>query len=1475
MFQRLQKGLNLDFLDNKIAEEQEKQKQQQSQQKGASSAKRGGTQRRGSGRTGSPSKRAGSRLRVPETKDGASTSKAPDPDDFVIGDDASDISRAPTPVPLKEGDGEEAPTGEKSSGEHQQASQNGGKGKRQATGGTDDEQLPLEVRQKLAKLESLTARYQGMLVSKPLHRDWHLVFYSQNSTCVDLLRNYRTAHAHVAAIEPFEATLREHTPLTSISDPGALVEFLNQRNLQSDMIMQELKRINGEQQELVKERDQLKVKVDEAEAKAKEAFDEAAGLRKELEKVKESPLDEEEGRVKPMDAGAEQEGSKLASPDQDTFFSYEDEVSRTQAGQAVDDGEEAAIDPKAELEATIARLRAELKEQTNYINELSEESTTRWSDVDALRLDLDAMQNKVRTKESDISILQKELADARAAQKAASAQEQEAAALLAQTEGEVVNLQGKLKQYQTSLSDDNKELEKRASAAEEDLRRFQTEHEQNIKTGKYTQLDEKRKETLQGLVKTLREQVKTTEAAQHESESKVNDLNLQINILESETHASGTLIAQLRQKEKLAETSLESLKKRLAEAEQERDAAHVVAESRKGHEAKVASLQSQLSRAAKDREAAYDIILNCGRCNPPERPSENIVNTPTDFSTPQSRSRHDSEITETSTLPTELSSTPGTPSINDANEPATNSGVKKKPNKKKNNKKKKVADTPGEAASSAPSEEQLLTSLLSPLSDEAERLLEARFKDNPMVPVLVKFVKAMKERNESQDDSREGVLKHHEDMIEQHQQTIRDNQVILRAKEEQIRSLEDSVAKHAISTDVEAESSKQIESLKKEIAALQEDISAKDATVSELRGRLLGEAALSEQIETLREERDALQDDVLEHGGAATSAKHDLKELKERRDKLQREYDELQSESDGYRKQLKDVEAQSENLSTRCGALEAEIAELKSNSVSNSEINGLQEQLSNAEREKESLRVAKEACEKQIEELQAQHSANGAQTDARHKSLTAAFDDLRTKCSDLEKELEAANQLAQSRYKDLTDIREQYNKLQPELKTLREESAELKAMKSELEKSQSSLKRLEAKERDLQSEINLYKSQATEKDAEVSTLKDQAKQTDERSKALEESYETARKDLEKSESARDEAIDSRDKGQAKVKQMEEQLKAATSKAEDLEKQVKKLSDEAAELRGEMELKSAQQASAQSYMDSQRDQARELAVQMKELKAKDESLEEELADAHRLLAERSREGETMRRMLNDVESRAESKVKEMRERMELAIEERDRAEDEVSTIGRRKARENEDLKNKLHAAEREASLAAEAREVAERREREYRSRQEELERRASQAQEQMSEVQTAMAQLRDTLDETERQCHELERDKQELRRNLDERDARLERLQKSSRSMADELRNLQAANRARQGGSATPSRSSVESSRVTSPAPRTSIGTAASSEAGVDYAYLRNVLLQFLEQKDKKFQLQLVPVLGKILKFDENDERRWKAVVSAR
>ena len=101
--------------------------------------------------------------------------------------------------------------------------------------------------------------------------------------------------------------------------------------------------------------------------------------------------------------------------------------------------------------------------------------------------------------------------------------------------------------------------------------------------------------------------------------------------------------------------------------------------------------------------------------------------------------------------------------------------------------------------------------------------------------------------------------------------------------------------------------------------------------------------------------------------------------------------------------------------------------------------------------------------------------------------------------------------------------------------------------------------------------------------------------------------------------------------------------------------------------------------------------------------------------------------------------------------------------------------------------------------------------------------------------------------------------------------------------MQAKARAADSRIASP-RSSLDSdpsrSKAISPAPKgaSTPTTGTEGSATPDHMstdYLKNVLLQFLEQKDKKHQMQLIPVLGMLLHFDRKDEQKWMAAITAR
>ncbi|MCJ1439000.1 hypothetical protein MMC27_008390 [Xylographa pallens] len=524
--------------------------------------------------------------------------------------------------------------------------------------------------------------------------------------------------------------------------------------------------------------------------------------------------------------------------------------------------------------------------------------------------------------------------------------------------------------------------------------------------------------------------------------------------------------------------------------------------------------------------------------------------------------------------------------------------------------------------------------------------------------------------------------------------------------------------------------------------------------------------------------------------------------------------------------------------------------------------------------------------EQKVSDLHALQQSQAAGSEAERKDLTAQFDDLKTKAANLQTDLSVAQQLASSRFKDLSDLRTVLQKAQPELASLRDENAELKLVQKELTAKVIDLQKIEARHNMLQGEMSGLKKSMSNKEAELKRLDRKLGEEGSGRLKAEAACSEVCEELKQCNDERQSLTQSLEKVSRDLTRAHEEASTLRLQVRELEATITRIERDSEGLKDDIELKTAQHASAESLMSSMRDQTSEMAVQTREARERCESLEEELADAHRLLSERSREGETMRRLLGEVEGRADSRIREMKERMDTAIEERDRAEDEASTAGRRRVRELEELRNKLRDVERNLNRAEEDKEELEVAQRDWKKRREELEQQSEQSVRESEDVKRAMNELREALDESERQAHELEKQKVELRHSVEEAQLRLEKLQKSNKTMSDELRSLQATKSRPLDSLVQSPRSSVDTppsrSMVSSPTSKHRTSSTALYDSHnsqpvtvVDYVYLKNVLLQFLEQKDKKHQMQLIPVLGMLLHFDRKDEQKWMAAVTAK
>ena len=430
--------------------------------------------------------------------------------------------------------------------------------------------------------------------------------------------------------------------------------------------------------------------------------------------------------------------------------------------------------------------------------------------------------------------------------------------------------------------------------------------------------------------------------------------------------------------------------------------------------------------------------------------------------------------------------------------------------------------------------------------------------------------------------------------------------------------------------------------------------------------------------------------------------------------------------------------------------------------------------------EKTALETTVSGLENELVELRGAHASSAAGSEQQHKDLVAQFEDLKIKATTLQTDLSAAQQLASSRFKDLNDLRNVLQKAQPEINALRSEAAEVKSVKEALGKKETEFKRLDSRHEELRSEVAGLKQTIANRESEIKTLNQKIAQESSGKLKAEEAGSKAARDIQRLETEKRQATESLDRLSKELSRVREELLSSKSRLKELEQQFSKTRSDSEGLKEDIELKTAQYASAQSLMASMRDQTAEMAMQMKEARERCESLDEEVAEAHRLLSERSREGETMRRLLADVEGRADARTREMKERMDTAIEERDRAEDEASTAGRRRARELEDLRNKYRDLERNLKRSEEDKEELEIAQRDWKRRREELEHRAGQSTKEVDEVRKAMGELRDVLDESERQARDLEKQKAELRRSVEDTQHRLDKLQKSNKVCSSTL-----------------------------------------------------------------------------------------------
>lgn len=312
--------------------------------------------------------------------------------------------------------------------------------------------------------------------------------------------------------------------MTSISDSRALVEYLNQLNLKSDMVVDELKRVTHD-------KDTYKNQLDDAEQRAREAWDEVTNLRKAKHTGDADHAQPSPGAASSSTQSLPIEHSKAEQPSSETTKSpISPAKSRTGSLPSL-----SIFSPKAKpvesplinevredlfsYDGEIPRLQSEVRDRDTRIDKLQGEVTSLKGDLAVTR---ESTQSMVQTLEEATRELNS-LRDYKDRSTAEMEEQREASRKLSDTlQAELKAAEAKL---QTAGAAAKSEDRPRLAELEQELGQAKTELETLCQSTGKPDGPSDEVETLHEKIASLKNKISEARAIKEQSEKKVNTLN--------------------------------------------------------------------------------------------------------------------------------------------------------------------------------------------------------------------------------------------------------------------------------------------------------------------------------------------------------------------------------------------------------------------------------------------------------------------------------------------------------------------------------------------------------------------------------------------------------------------------------------------------------------------------------------------------------------------------------------------------------------------------------------------------------------------------------------------------------------------------------------------------------------------------------------------------------------------------------------
>lgn len=339
----------------------------------------------------------------------------------------------------------------------------------------------------------------------------------------------------------------------------------------------------------------------------------------------------------------------------------------------------------------------------------------------------------------------------------------------------------------------------------------------------------------------------------------------------------------------------------------------------------------------------------------------------------------------------------------------------------------------------------------------------------------------------------------------------------------------------------------------------------------------------------------------------------------------------------------------------------------------------------------------------------------------------------------------------------------------------------------------------------------------------------------------------------------------------------EELKNEVKKADNsLEKYIKEngsLSERLLVLKEKYETLQDMKSNSSDQVELIRRQCEELNIKLKEANKRHLSLEDELSEVAATLQERTQEASSMRRLLSERQTDRDILIQNLEEKLKATTDDKNRLENDLALHVSKMNRSMSEVKEVNDELRSQVTILRTKEENQRLEVARLMSLNADMQKNKSESSHSSEELKEALFNVRRALLVSEKKVRELEFANENLRDLNNELNKKLERLSKNYKLLSNQL----AVSKER-AESRTSSRSnsvvSVPDHAANEPMSRCGSFRKEStsekqSEINDRIAYIKNVLLGFLERRDQRDQL--LPVVSTLLQLDSNDEKRLMAI----